>query len=93
VSWEICVDPEILGGKPVIKGTRIPVELIFELAGVGYSITQIIEEYPYLTPDTHTMNFVKSTTGWGSDVGARWYADSGQSSPGWLTVLDWGAPS
>lgn len=51
MSWEICVDPEILGGKPVIKGTRIPVELIFELAGIGYSIEQIIGEYPYLTPD------------------------------------------
>lgn len=52
MSWEICVDPEILGGKPVIKGTRIPVELIFELVGIGYSIEQIIGEYPYLTPDT-----------------------------------------
>ncbi|MFQ5981492.1 MAG: DUF433 domain-containing protein [Candidatus Heimdallarchaeota archaeon] len=51
MSWEICVDPEILGGKPVIKGTRIPVELIFELSGIGYSIEQIIEEYPYLTLD------------------------------------------
>ncbi|MHA2370311.1 MAG: hypothetical protein ACXADX_15970 [Candidatus Hodarchaeales archaeon] len=37
---------------------------------------------------THTMYLVKSTAGWGSDVGARWYANSEQSSPGWLIVSD-----
>ena len=42
-------NPEILGGKPVIKGTRIPVALIYELIGLSYSITQIIEEYPHVT--------------------------------------------
>jgi len=41
-------NPEILGGKPIIKGTRIPVALIYELIGLNYSIDQIIEEYPYL---------------------------------------------
>ena len=41
-------NPNILGGKPVIKGTRIPVALIFELIGLNYSIDQIIEEYPHL---------------------------------------------
>ena len=42
-------NPNILGGKPVIKGTRIPVALIYELIGLNYSITQILEEYPHLT--------------------------------------------
>lgn len=41
-------DPEILGGKPVIKGTRIPVALIYELIGLNYSIEEIQEEYPHL---------------------------------------------
>jgi len=41
-------NPEILGGKPIIKGTRIPVALIYELIGLNYSIDQIIEEYPHL---------------------------------------------
>ena len=42
-------NPKILGGKPVIKGTRIPVALIYELIGLNYSIIQILEEYPHLT--------------------------------------------
>lgn len=45
-------DPEILGGKPIIKGTRIPVSLIYELVGLGYSIEEIQKEYPHLKRDT-----------------------------------------
>ncbi|TFG15385.1 MAG: DUF433 domain-containing protein [Promethearchaeota archaeon] len=41
-------NPEILGGKPIIKGTRIPVALVYELIGLNYSIDQMIEEYPHL---------------------------------------------
>lgn len=41
-------NPEILGGKPVIKGTRISVELILELVQVGYSVDDILKEYPHL---------------------------------------------
>ena len=41
-------NPEILGGKPIIKGTRIPVALIYELIGLKYSITEILKEYPHL---------------------------------------------
>ena len=44
----IETNPEILGGKPVIKGSRIPVALIYELIGLNYSIEQIQEEYPQL---------------------------------------------
>lgn len=42
-------NPEILGGKPVIKGTRIPVDLIFELMGANVPIEEILEDYPSLT--------------------------------------------
>ena len=35
-------NPEILGGKPIIKGTRILVALIYELIGLNYSIADII---------------------------------------------------
>nr|MDO8114567.1 DUF433 domain-containing protein [Candidatus Sigynarchaeota archaeon] len=45
----IEIDPEILGGTPVIKGTRIPVRLIYELAGLKYTVDQILEFYPDLT--------------------------------------------
>ncbi|PUA31118.1 MAG: hypothetical protein B9J98_07725 [Candidatus Terraquivivens tikiterensis] len=44
-------DPEILGGKPVVRGTRIPVDLILELVEAGYSPEEIAEEYPELKPE------------------------------------------
>jgi uncharacterized protein (DUF433 family) len=39
-------NPEILGGKPIIKGTRITVALIYELFGLNYSIAEIFEGIP-----------------------------------------------
>ncbi|MFX0064358.1 MAG: DUF433 domain-containing protein [Candidatus Hermodarchaeota archaeon] len=45
----IETNPEILNGKPVFKGTRIPVDLVYELIGLGYSIEYILEEYPTLS--------------------------------------------
>ena len=44
----IVVDPEIMVGKPIIKGTRITVELIIKLAGEGMSNEEILMGYPYL---------------------------------------------
>ncbi|MHA1594598.1 MAG: DUF433 domain-containing protein [Candidatus Baldrarchaeia archaeon] len=41
----IVRDPNILGGKPVIKGTRISVEFILKLLENGWSIDEICEEY------------------------------------------------
>ena len=49
-EW-ITSNPNILFGKPAIKGTRIPVELVLdELAG-GMTIDEVIEAYPRLTRD------------------------------------------
>jgi uncharacterized protein (DUF433 family) len=45
----IEVNPKILGGKPVIKGTRIPVYLILELLSAGYNFKRIVKAYPSLT--------------------------------------------
>ena len=45
----ISSDPRILGGKPVIKGTRISVEFILELIASGGSVAQIAENYPHLS--------------------------------------------
>ncbi|RLI08500.1 DUF433 domain-containing protein [Candidatus Bathyarchaeota archaeon] len=47
----IEVDVRKLGGKPVIKGTRIPVSLIVELVAGGMRPEEIVKEYPELTPD------------------------------------------
>ncbi len=45
----IVIDPRIMGGKPIIKGTRIPVYFILELLSNGWSIDDILREYPHLT--------------------------------------------
>ncbi len=47
----ISSDPEILHGKPCIKGTRIPVYLIVSLIGEVVSIEDIIKDYPSLTSE------------------------------------------
>ncbi len=44
----IEINPKILCGKPVIKGTRIPVYLILELLAAGYDFERIMETYPDL---------------------------------------------
>ncbi|MEM2179043.1 MAG: DUF433 domain-containing protein [Candidatus Methanomethylicaceae archaeon] len=48
MTERIEVNPKILCGKPVIKGTRIPVYLILELLSAGYDFKKIIEAYPTL---------------------------------------------
>ena len=47
----IEINPEIMGGKPVISGTRIPVELILRKLGAGMSAEQILADHPRLVPD------------------------------------------
>jgi uncharacterized protein (DUF433 family) len=44
----ITMDPEILSGKPVIKGTRIPVYLVIELLANGMTEKEILLQYPTL---------------------------------------------
>ncbi|OGY25466.1 MAG: hypothetical protein A2Z11_03490 [Candidatus Woykebacteria bacterium RBG_16_43_9] len=44
----IQTNPKILGGQPVIKGTRIPVARIVALHIQGYTIEDLKKEYPYL---------------------------------------------
>jgi uncharacterized protein (DUF433 family) len=45
----IAIDPEIVGGKPVIRGTRLAVEFILELLAAGQSESDLMENYPGLT--------------------------------------------
>jgi len=53
MDWRtrIVADPDVLVGKPVIKGTRISVELVMDLLAAGYSTRQILDQYDHLTPD------------------------------------------
>jgi uncharacterized protein (DUF433 family) len=45
----IVVDPKVMVGKPIIKGTRIPVDAVIRRLAEGMSIEEILEEYPNLT--------------------------------------------
>ena len=51
MDWRsrIVAHPDVLVGKPVIKDTRISVELVIDLLAAGYTIDQIIEQYDHLT--------------------------------------------
>jgi len=47
----ITANPEIFGGKPIIRGMRISVELILSLLAQGESVAVILSDYPDLQPD------------------------------------------
>jgi uncharacterized protein (DUF433 family) len=47
----IVSDPQTLGGKPCVRGTRLSVEFLLELAASGATQQQILTQYPQLTPD------------------------------------------
>ena len=51
LNWQerIIVDPDILVGKPVIKGTRLAVEFIIDLLAQGWNDDEILRNYPGLT--------------------------------------------
>lgn len=43
--------PEIMFGKPVIKGTRLPVDLLLEKLAYGYTEEKLMEEYPFIAKE------------------------------------------
>ena len=47
----ITSDPEIFGGKPIVRGMRISVELILSLLAQGVSTEEILADYPDLEPE------------------------------------------
>ncbi len=51
LTGRIVVDPKILTGKPVVRGTRISVELVVELLAAGWSHEQILASYPHLSEE------------------------------------------
>jgi uncharacterized protein (DUF433 family) len=50
-NWEerITVDPDVMGAKPVVKRTRLPVEFVLGLVAQGWSDAELIKNYPRLT--------------------------------------------
>lgn len=64
----IVKDPKVLGGKPHIRGTKIPCELILELFASGNSFKEICEEFPKITKEdiqatlSYALDLVKRET-------------------------------
>jgi uncharacterized protein (DUF433 family) len=58
----IEVDPKIMLGKPVIRGTRITVELVLRKLAEGMTETDLLEAYPRLTPED-----VRAAIGYAAD--------------------------
>ncbi len=59
----IVIDPQVLVGKPVVKGTRISVELIIDLLARGYTVEQIRQQYDHITNED-----VQACLAYASDV-------------------------
>ena len=53
MDWQPHIEqrPDVMLGKPVIKGTRLTVELILERLGDGWSTSDLLEAYPGLRPE------------------------------------------
>ena len=53
MNWQerIIVDPQILVGKPVIKGTRLAVEFVVDLLAQGWDVDEILRNYPGISQD------------------------------------------
>jgi uncharacterized protein (DUF433 family) len=65
MSWEdrIALDPKVLGGKPVIKGTRIAVEFVIDLLARGWTTEHVLREYDHLSSED-----VQACLAYASDV-------------------------
>jgi uncharacterized protein (DUF433 family) len=49
IAQGITVDPEVMVGKPVVKGTRIPVELVLAQLAYNPDLNELFAAYPHLT--------------------------------------------
>jgi uncharacterized protein (DUF433 family) len=47
----IIVNPKVMAGKPIVKGTRITVEQVLKLLSQGLSSKEILKDYPHLTKE------------------------------------------
>lgn len=50
----IMVDPEVLGGTPVFKGTRVPVATLFDYLEDDYSLEEFLEYFPTVSREVAT---------------------------------------
>ncbi len=59
MNWRdyIHADPEILAGKPVVRGTRLSVEFLLGLLSNGWTVEQVLQNYPGLTAEALSAVF------------------------------------
>lgn len=59
MDWReyIVSEPELLAGKPVVRGTRLAVDFVLGLLAAGWTEAQIRENYPQLTPEAFRAVF------------------------------------
>jgi len=65
MTWQerITIDPSVLVGKPIVKGTRISVEFVIDLLGRGWATADVLREYDHLEPED-----VQACLAYASDV-------------------------
>ena len=66
VTDRIEVNPNVMLGKPVVRGTRIPVELILRKLGEGAPVDDLLDAYPRLTVED-----IQACIGYAVDMVAR----------------------
>jgi uncharacterized protein (DUF433 family) len=66
----IEVNPEIMLGQPVIKGTRLPVYVIVEAVAEGNTRDELLEAYPFLTGEDiqQALRYAAWLSHWGLEV-------------------------
>ena len=47
----ISIDPEVLGGQPVFKGTRVPIETLFDHLETGESVDDFLDQFPSVSKE------------------------------------------
>jgi len=47
----ISIDEQVLGGQPVFKGTRVPIETLFDHLEAGFSLNTFLEDFPSVTKE------------------------------------------
>lgn len=67
MSDRIALNPDVLVGKPVIKGTRLSVEFIVGLLAQGWSEQEVLRNYPGITLDD-----IRACLTYAHDVLAEW---------------------
>jgi uncharacterized protein (DUF433 family) len=67
MNERITIDPAVLVGKPIIRGTRLSVEFIVGLLGAGWTEAEVLQNYPGLTADD-----IRACLGYAHEVLAEW---------------------